>query len=36
MNKKRELSVAQYITNSLFELMKEKTYNDICIRGKLR
>ena len=31
MNKKRELSVAQYITNSLFELMKEKTYNDISI-----
>ena len=31
MNNKRELSVAQYITNSLFELMKDKTYNDISI-----
>ena len=28
MNNKRELSVAQYITNSLFELMKVKPYND--------
>lgn len=31
MNNKRELSVAQYITNSLFELMKVKPYNDISI-----
>lgn len=31
MNNKRELSVAQYITNSLFELMKDKPYNDISI-----
>ena len=31
MNNKRELSVAQYITNSLFELMKVKAYNDISI-----
>ena len=31
MNNKRELSVAQYITNSLFELMKAKPYNDISI-----
>ena len=31
MNNKRELSVAQYITNSLFKLMKVKPYNDISI-----
>ena len=31
MNNKRELSVVQYITNSLFELMKVKPYNDISI-----
>ena len=31
MNNKRELSVAQYITNTLFELMKVKPYNDISI-----
>lgn len=31
MNNKRELSVAQYITNSLFALMKVKPYNDISI-----
>ena len=31
MNNKRELSVAQYITNSLFELMNAKPYNDISI-----
>ena len=31
MNNKRELSVAQYITNSLFELMKVKPYNDVSI-----
>ncbi len=31
MNNKRELSVAQYITNSLFELMKVKAYNEISI-----
>ena len=31
MNNKREFSVAQYITNSLFELMKVKPYNDISI-----
>lgn len=31
MNNKRELSVTQYITNSLFELMKVKPYNDISI-----
>ena len=31
MNNKRELSVAQYITNSLFELMKVKPYNDRSI-----
>ena len=31
MKKKRELSVAEYITNSLFELMKIKPYNEISI-----
>ena len=31
MNKKRELSVSDYITNSLFELMKKKPYADISI-----
>ena len=31
MNNKRELSVSEYITISLFELMKVKPYNDISI-----
>lgn len=31
MRTKRELSVAEYITNSLFELMKSKPYNEISI-----
>ncbi|MBR3697215.1 MAG: TetR family transcriptional regulator [Clostridia bacterium] len=31
MKIKRKLSVAEYITNSLFELMKIKSYNEISI-----
>ncbi len=31
MNHKRELNVSQYITNSLFELMKKKPYAEISI-----
>ena len=31
MNNKRKLSVAEYITNSLFDLMKVKPYNNISI-----
>ena len=31
MKKKRKLSVAEYITNSLFELMKSKSYHEISI-----